>query len=356
MRFKLHLFLKSTRAKVAILYVLAIFARVTTKTIFMKFKKLRIIQAGLTTNFGMYDGGEYPLSITDAAVKSVVALGNLKPIHCRRTHNGADMLDGYLGKFTNFVYENGAAFADFEMSEALETAYPNEAKFIATMIEKEPDMLGVSVVGYNSVELNDGILDVTEFVELYSCDLVGLPAATESLFNNNKTEKKMNKFFSSFANLFQKTQFATETVETVDGSSVTIEAAGEVMAIGDKVFDSEGNAHPDGEVQIQVEEGILIITIESGVITEVKPYEAEGEGEGEGEEKETAAVPEEFSNRIAALETSIATLTASMAAMTAPSIKGQSKRRIFRSSMLSATISAVMTALPISMIKATPSP
>lgn len=287
----------------------AIFARVTAKTIFMKFKRLRIIQAGLTTNFGMYEGEEYPLSITDAAVKSVVTLGNLKPVHCRRTHNGSDMLDGYLGKFKNFVYENGVAFADFEMSEALETAYPNEAKFIATMIEKEPDMLGVSVVGYNLIELNDGILDVTEFVELYSCDLVGLPAATESLFNNNKTEKKMNKFFSSFANLFQKTQFATETVETVDGSSITIEAAGDVMAIGDKVFDSEGNVHPDGEVQIQVEEGILVITIEGGVITEVKPYEAE--------EPETAAVPEEFANRIAALETSIATLTASVAEMTA---------------------------------------
>lgn len=292
----------------------AIFARVTAKTIFMKFKKLRIIQAGLTTNFGMYEGGEYPLSITDAAVKSVVALGNLRPVHCRRTHNGNDMLDGYLGKFTNFVYEDGVAFADLEMSEALETAYPSEAKFIATMIEKEPDMLGVSVVGYNAVELNDGILDVTEFVELYSCDLVGLPAATESLFNNNKTEKKMNKFFSSFANLFQKTQFATETVETVDGNSITIEAAGEVMAIGDKVFDSEGNVHPDGDVQIQVEEGILVITIENGVITEVKPYEAEEEKE---EEEKTAAVPEEFSNRIAALETSIATLTASVAAMTA---------------------------------------
>lgn len=278
----------------------------------MKFKKLRIIQAGLTTNFGMYEGGEYPLSITEAAVKSVVALGNLRPVHCRRTHNGSDMLDGYLGKFTNFVYEDGAAFADFEMSEALETAYPNEAKFISTMIEKEPDMLGVSVVGYDEVELNDGILYVTEFVELYSCDLVGLPAATESLFNNNKTEKKMNKFFSSFANLFQKTQFATETVETVDGSSITIEAAGETMAIGDKVFDSEGNVHPDGEVQIQVEEGILVITVEGGVITEVKPYEAE-----EVVEPKSTAVPEELANRIAALETSIATLTASVAAMTA---------------------------------------
>ena len=127
----------------------------------------------------------------------------------------------------------------------------------------------------------------------------------------------MNKFFSSFANLFQKTQFATETVETVDGNSITIEAAGEVMAIGDKIFDSEGNVHPDGEVQIQVEEGVLVITIEGGVITEVKPYEAEEKKEEKEEEEKTAAVPEEFSNRIAALETSIATLTASVAAMNA---------------------------------------
>lgn len=291
----------------------AIFARVTAKTIFMKFEKLRIIQAGLTKNTEMREGVAYPLSITDAAVKSVVTLGNLKPIHCRRTHNGEDMLDGYLGKFTNFVYENGVAYADLELSEALETAYPNEAKFIATMIEKEPDMLGVSVVGYDLLELKDSVLEVTEFVELYSCDLVGLPAATESLFNNNKTEKKMNKFFSSFANLFQKTQFATETVETVDGSNVTIEAAGEVMAIGDKVFDSEGNVHPDGEVQIQIDEGILVVTVENGVITEVKPYEEKKVVT----EPKTAAVPEEFSNRIAALEASIATLTASVAAMTA---------------------------------------
>lgn len=297
----------------------AIFARVTTKTIFMKFKKLRIIQAGLTTNFGMYEGGEYPLSITDAAVKSVVTLGNLKPVHCRRTHNGSDMLDGYLGKFTNFVYEDGVAFADFEMSEALETAYPNEAKFIATMIEKEPDMLGVSVVGYNSVELNDGILDVTEFVELYSCDLVGLPAATTSLFNN-QNEKKMNKFFSSFASLFKKSSFATETVETVDGASITIEAAGETMAIGDKVFDSEGNAHPDGKVEVQVEDGVLVITIANGVIESVEAKVEEEKEEKEEVEVETLAtadVPEEFANRMAALETSVTELTATLEAMTA---------------------------------------
>lgn len=296
---------------------LPIFARVTTKTNYMKFRKLRIIQAGVTTNFGTYEGKEFPLVITETAVQSVVTLGNLKPIHCRRTHNGADMLDGYLGKFTNFVFEDGVAYADLELSEALQAAYPSEAKFISEMIKNEPDMLGVSVVGINNQTLNGDVLDVTEFFELYSCDLVGLPAATTSLFNN-QNEKKMNKFFSSFASLFKKSSFATETVETVDGASITIEAAGETMAIGDKVFDSEGNAHPDGKVEVQVEDGVLVITIANGVIESVEAkVEEEKEEEIEVETLVTADVPEEFANRMAALEASVTELTATLEAMTA---------------------------------------
>lgn len=302
----------------AVYYILPIFARVTAKTNYMKFRKLRIIQAGVTTNFGTYEGKEFPLVITETAVQSVVTLGNLKPIHCRRTHNGADMLDGYLGKFTNFVYEDGVAYADLELSEALQAAYPSEAKFISGMIKNEPDMLGVSVVGINNQTLNGDVLDVTEFFELYSCDLVGLPAATTSLFNN-QNEKKMNKFFSSFAGLFKKSSFATETVETVDGESITIEAAGEVMAIGDKVFDSEGNVHPDGKVEVAVEDGVLVITIANGVIesVEAKVEKEEKEEKKEVETPATTKVPEEFANRIAALETSVTELTASLEAMTA---------------------------------------
>lgn len=301
----------------AVYYILPIFARVTTKTNYMKFRKLRIIQAGVTTNFGTYEGKEFPLVITETAVQSVVTLGNLKPIHCRRTHNGADMLDGYLGKFTNFVYEDGVAYADLELSEALQAAYPSEAKFISEMIKNEPDMLGVSVVGINNQTLNGDALDVTEFFELYSCDLVGLPAATTSLFNN-QNEKKMNKFFSSFAELFKKSSFATETVETVDGANITIEAAGETMAIGDKVFDSEGNVHPDGKVEVQVEDGVLVITIANGVIESVEAkVEEEKEKEIEVETPVTADVPKEFANRMAALETSVTELAATLEAMTA---------------------------------------
>lgn len=303
----------------AVYHILPIFARVTTKTNHMKFRKLRIIQAGVTANFGTHEGKEFPLVITEAAVQSVVTLGNLKPIHCRRTHNGTDMLDGYLGKFTNFIYEDGVAYADLELSEALQAAYPSEAKFISEMIKNEPDMLGVSVVGSNNQTLNGDVLDVTEFFELYSCDLVGLPAATTSLFNN-QNEKKMNKFFSSFAELFKKSSFATETVETVDGASITIEAAGETMAIGDKVFDSEGNVHPDGKVEVQVEDGVLVITIANGVIESVEAKveeEAKEEEEIEVETPVTADVPEEFANRMAALEASVTELTATLEAMAA---------------------------------------
>lgn len=300
----------------AVYYILPIFARVTTKTNYMKFRKLRIIQAGVTTNFGVYEGKEYPLVITENAVQSVVTLGNLKPIHCRRTHNGADMLDGYLGKFANFVYEDGVAYADLELSEALQAAYPSEAKFISEMIKNEPDMLGVSVVGINNQTLNGDVLDVTEFFELYSCDLVGLPAATTSLFNN-QNEKKMNKFFSSFASLFKKSSLATETVETVDGSNITIEAAGETMAIGDKVFDSEGNVHPDGEVEIQVEDGVLVITIANGVIESVEAKVEEKKEKEKIGTPATAGVPKEFANRMAALEASVTELTASLETMTA---------------------------------------
>lgn len=294
----------------------------------MKFEKLRIIQTGVTTNSDVWEGkGEtrFPLSITDEAVRSVVTLGNQKPIHCRRTHSGMDMLDGYLGKFTNFVYEDGVAYADFEMSEALESAYPSEATFIATMIAKEPEMLGVSVMGLDERVLNDTVIDVTRFIEIYSCDIVGLPAATSSLFNNNNQNKKtMSKFFSAFAAMLKKSSFATEVVETVDGSKITIEAAGEAMAIGDKVFDAEGNVHPDGEVRIKVDEAILVLVIENGVITEVKPSEdPKDEQEDEirdedetGRETRSGDVPEEFSKRMEALEESIRALSQSVATLT----------------------------------------
>lgn len=268
------------------------------------------MEAGPTANSWYDEDGEpHLISISEEALEDLVKLGNLKPIHCRRTHNGMDLLDGYLGKFVNFVKEGPVVYADLIISEALMESYPNEAKFIISMIENEPDMLGVSIVGANDFEDNedDNGVTVTGFSDFWSADLVGLPAATSSLFSNNKIKKRMNKFFSRFAEAFKpKTiKMATQTIRVADGSEITVETELEELAVGDKVYDSDGNVHPDGEVQIEVDDMVAIMVIEDGTVKEIKPVEVE---EPETEPDTTAAVPDEFATRVAALEASIAEL------------------------------------------------
>ena len=70
---------------------------------------------------------------------------------------------------------------------------------------------------------------------------------------------------------------------------------------------------------MQVEDGVLVITIANGVIesVEAKVEEEVEDSEVEIETPVTADVPEEFANRMAALETSVTELTATMEAITA---------------------------------------
>ena len=151
------------------------------------FGKLRIIEAGETKNVIEENGKDYKLVISAESFPSLVALGNERPIHARRTHNGTDLLDGYIGYFKNFTSDDTAVYADLVMSEALETAYPSEFAFMVSMIEKEPELLGVSVNQMDVKKFDDetGTATVTEVTEFFSADLVGLPAATSSLFSNN---------------------------------------------------------------------------------------------------------------------------------------------------------------------------
>nr|DAF79283.1 MAG TPA: hypothetical protein [Caudoviricetes sp.] len=280
----------------------------------MIFERLKIMEAGVTTNYATQDGKTLPYRITQECLSDLVALGNEKPIHCRRTHNGEDMLDGYLGKFTNFVLDGSAVYADFEMSESLAIAYPAEAKFIESMILNEPDMLGISVVACDIIVENEGYFDVAQFTDLYACDIVGLPAATKSLFNNEKASK-MNKFFSAFASAFKaKTKLATEVIPLTSGGTITVEAEGEEMAVGDKVFDSEGNEIPDGEYEIEIDDMVAILVVADGAVAEVKATEVEMTEEEE--EEKSKEVPEEFSNRLAAIETKLADLLTKFSAKT----------------------------------------
>lgn len=258
------------------------------------FKKLRIIEAGETANYYEEGGKAYKLVISASAFPSLVALGNSRPIHARRTHNGADLLDGYIGHFANFTHDENAVYADLVMSEALESAYPSEYNFMVAMIEKEPELLGVSVNQSDVKELDDEAQTATviEVRELFSADLVGLPAATSSLFNNNLNKLSMSKFWTKLAELVKSTKLARETVTTKEGRELVIIAQGEQAALGDEVQDAEGNPVEDGDYYISIGEGEdMIISVIAGKISNVK--EAEDEAKREGEKPEELATKEE---------------------------------------------------------------
>lgn len=253
-----------------------------------KFEKLRIIEAGETANSYEEGGKTYKLVISASAFPSLVAVGNSRPIHARRTHNGADLLDGYVGYFTNFQHDETAVYADLVMSEALETAYPSEFNFMVAMIEKEPELLGVSVNQSDVKKLDDetGIATVVEVRELFSADLVGLPAATSSLFNNNLNNLSMSKFWTNLAKLVKSTKLARETVTTKEGKELVIIAQGEQAALGDEVQDAEGNPVEDGDYYISIGEGEdMIISVIAGKISNVKEVEDETDREERGQEE-----------------------------------------------------------------------
>lgn len=252
------------------------------------FEKLRIIEAGETANYYEEGGKAYKLVISASAFPSLVSLGNSRPIHARRTHNGADLLDGYIGHFTKFTHDENAVYADLVMSEALESAYPNEYNFIVAMIEKEPELLGVSVNQSDVKQLDEEAqtATVTEVRELFSADLVGLPAATSSLFNNNLNKLSMSKFWTKLAELVKSTKLARETVTTKEGKELVIIAQGEQAALGDEVQDAEGKPVEDGDYYISIGEGEdMIISVVAGKISDVKEVESEAKREEEGQEE-----------------------------------------------------------------------
>lgn len=282
------------------------------------FNKVRIIEAGPTANEWTDVGpdGE-PVTgtivITPESLASLAACGNLRPIHSRKTHNGNDLLDAYIGKFSNFVVEDNIVYADFDFSEAMAEAYPNEVKFMRAMIEKEPEMLGVSVVDNDMKVWNEEnqTWDVTEFLELYTCDLVGLPAATSSLFNNQKSSNKMGMFSSIFSMFSAKTKLAETIVDAVNGEKITIKSAGEEVAIGDAVVKADGTPVEDGEITVTTEEGQLILVVKDGMIESFKEVEedveelADDATKEDEDKKKGTKTPDEFSKRLTALETSL---------------------------------------------------
>lgn len=290
------------------------------------FEKLRIIEAGETKNVIEENGKDYKLVISAESFPSLVALGNERPIHARRTHNGTDLLDGYIGYFKNFTSDDTAVYADLVMSEALETAYPSEFAFMVSMIEKEPELLGVSVNQMDVKKFDDetGTATVTEVTAFFSADLVGLPAATSSLFSNNfKNSKTMSKFsFKGLVSMLSKTKLATETFTTSDGTEITVSSASDEVQVGDAVTLADGSPAPDGDYQIATPDGDIILVVEGGVIAGVKDIEVEeteelaedtekSEGETEDKEEKKTPTPEE----LATVQAEVTALKAEISAL-----------------------------------------
>lgn len=290
------------------------------------FEKLRIIEAGETKNVIEENGKDYKLVISAESFPSLVALGNERPIHARRTHNGTDLLDGYIGYFKNFTSDDTAVYADLVMSEALETAYPSEFAFMVSLIEKEPELLGVSVNQMDVKKFDDetGTATVTEVTAFFSADLVGLPAATSSLFSNNfKNSKTMSKFsFKGLVSMLSKTKLATETFTTSDGTEITVSSASDEVQVGDAVTLADGSPAPDGDYQITTPDGDIILVVEGGVIAGVKDIEVEGteelaedtekpEGETEDKEEKKTPTPEE----LATVQAEVTALKAEISAL-----------------------------------------
>lgn len=290
------------------------------------FEKLRIIEAGETKNVIEENGKDYKLVISAESFPSLVALGNERPIHARRTHNGTDLLDGYIGYFKNFTSDDTAVYADLVMSEALETAYPSEFAFVVSMIEKEPELLGVSVNQMDVKKFDDetGTATVTEVTAFFSADLVGLPAATSSLFSNNfKNSKTMSKFsFKGLVSMLSKTKLATETFTTSDGTEITVSSASDEVQVGDAITLADGSPAPDGDYQITTPDGDIILVVEGGVIAGVKDIEVEGteelaedtekpEGETEDKEEKKTPTPEE----LATVQAEVTALKAEISAL-----------------------------------------
>lgn len=280
------------------------------------FEKLRIIEAGETKNVIEENGKDYKLVISAESFPSLVALGNERPIHARRTHNGTDLLDGYIGYFKNFTSDDTAVYADLVMSEALETAYPSEFAFMVSLIEKEPELLGVSVNQMDVKKFDDetGTATVTEVTAFFSADLVGLPAATSSLFSNNfKNSKTMSKFsFKGLVSMLSKTKLATETFTTSDGTEITVSSASDEVQVGDAVTLADGSPAPDGDYQITTPDGDIILVVEGGVIAGVKDIEVEElAGETKTKEEKKTPTPEE----LATVQAEVTALKAEISAL-----------------------------------------
>ena len=242
-------------------------------------------------------------------------------------------LGSYLGRFYNYSIKEKDAFADLYLDKITrKTNVQGQGiklfDYIMDMAENNPDAFGNSIVveakGFESEPFEDenGEMTTVELLDLKSfkfSDLVGEPAATDSLFSNSedlgvkltnfldeneelfevveKNPKIVTDFFERYRSYKSRTnkkvnmslidklkeQFNSKKYDIdltlLNGNVITVQTEAEQPQQGDNVKDQDGNDVPDDSHKTQ--DGRTIRT-EGGVIQEITETQNDGGGNDNG--------------------------------------------------------------------------
>lgn len=279
-------------------------------------------------NYGLNKNGYF---FTEELLNGLAEQGNAgQGIKCSLGHSiqGVESLGSYIGRKMNFRVENNALYSDLYLDHITKETLINGTtvfSFVTQMAERNPDMLGMSVVFTASVTETeiDGVNHLVPILDTFTAsDLVDEPAATNHLFNsNNKSNHKtMSEKFNevleniklSFSNALESLkpteavaeevvieEVVAEVVDTLDtGLQITIDTdESDVPKVGDKVtLTEDGQDAPNG---VHLTESGSEVTVEEGLIVELKEVEEE---EPIAEEEEPIAEEVPMEARFSALE------------------------------------------------------
>lgn len=295
-------------------------------------KRVKIAQHGLNSN-GTYFNEKF---LSDLVKEGTEQKQGVKARFGHPNMCGT-ALGTYSGRYKNWSYEDGAAYADLHLAEVSKKAQiPNGGasiwEYTLDMAEQNPDMFGnsIHIKGFAEPEDIEGeTYEVMNLESLLASDLVDTPAATDQLFDysddlgvqiteilenapekfqerlfqaidknpnaiqqfmskyknyseSNKTDNNKNmksqiqEFFDKKVEDFKafKDSLFDKTETLPTGDQLVIETVDdEAPKVGDKATVG-GAPAPDGEHK--VESGVVYVT-ENGAITEIKEPEEEAE-------------------------------------------------------------------------------
>ena len=282
---------------------------------------LKVLQKGRNKNDSYFD---------DKLLDDYVEMANAKPegVKCRYGHPNMCSSDfgNYLGRQKDNRRVGDDVLADLYLSESAKNT-PNGDLYTYTldMAEENPDMFGnsISVMGdFEEVEIDEKTEYVLKLEGVEGSDLVGSPAATDSLFDSDDIGVKLTQFLDfSGAALFKALEKNPKSIEIFEkkfkayvAKKYSKDMAGKNNALkilsGIKkgfaqVFDFD-KALADGEIATvetddqEIAEGAVLKdedgdTIKEDVVTsdgdEVKVDEATGEVESVEEAEEDNELP-----------------------------------------------------------------